>query len=255
MRPTSTTTPTTLFAAARLPLIRLITLAAVAACVTPVSARAQAPSAYATFVPSATVVDANLSLGLTGAFGVRFNRAVAFELELTAIPDLIDAPDYRILANQLVLPSIYPAPRIDIDGRAVMFLTNARISMPTTLTRVTPFLVAGGGLAHVRQNVAYAWAESSWTTSSIGGIGLPTDIRSIGSGTGTYVPDASLLFLGPSAYSSTSAELALALNLGGGVDISIGKGLSVDVDFRHYRLMGARDRNLGRFGIGASYRF
>ena len=47
----------------------------------------------------------------------------------------------------------------------------------------------------------------------------------------------------------------LALTLGGGVSVLVVDHVSVDVDLRYLRLIGPRDLNVGRFGIGASYRF
>jgi hypothetical protein len=214
----------------------------------PARAEGQDPGAYASFVPSMALSDASASLALSGTFGVRFNRAVAFELELTSAPDFARQRDFGVLPLAVTALSIFPAQRFDLETRAVLFLTNARVFIPTTLSRVRPFVVAGGGLAHVRQDVAF-----SWTASATGGIGNPQPLRLTGTGGDPFVPNASLLF--PQLYQTTSADLALALTLGGGASVDVWKGLSVDVDLRYYRLMGQRDWNVGRFGVGAGYRF
>lgn len=220
----------------------------VSALLAPSAALAQGASAYASFIPSVAVSDANTSLALTGAMGVRFNRAVAFEIELTTAPDFAGEPDVAILAGRLAAPAIFPAPRFEFDGRAVMFLTNARVFIPTTLTRMRPFFVAGGGLAHLRQGISYAWLAASDTVVPSPGVTPP--------GGGGVPTPVNILPIGrPTPFYGTSSQLALALNLGGGVSVDVWKGLSLDVDLRYYHLMGERDWNVGRFGIGAGYRF
>jgi opacity protein-like surface antigen len=47
----------------------------------------------------------------------------------------------------------------------------------------------------------------------------------------------------------------MALTLGGGVSLLAGEHLSIDVDLRYLRILDTRNRNIGRFGAGASYRF
>ena len=51
------------------------------------------------------------------------------------------------------------------------------------------------------------------------------------------------------------AETDLALTLGGGLNVRIVSGVSVDADLRFFRLLGDEDRNVGRFGTSVRYRF
>jgi opacity protein-like surface antigen len=47
----------------------------------------------------------------------------------------------------------------------------------------------------------------------------------------------------------------LALTLGGGVSLLVTAHLSIDVDLRYARLIAHRDLDVGRLGVGLSYRF
>jgi hypothetical protein len=220
-----------------------------------VSAVARAQSgAVVSAVPSIVVQGSDTTWGLTGSFGFRFNRIVGFEIEVDSIPDLdSDADDLRMAgpiiatvggirgaAGANVLPggfgpstSLAPVVFGNREGRVIMFLTNSRISIPTTLERVTPYFVAGGGVGHLREEISIA-------NPAIPVLNSPNIGRSV------QIPLQRYPLPGTTD---------LVLNIGGGVSIGLWKGLSLDVDMRAYRLMGQRDRTLGRFGVGAGYRF
>jgi hypothetical protein len=121
----------------------------------------------------------------------------------------------------------------DREGRAIMFLTNFRISIPTTLERITPYFVAGGGVGRLREEILIA-------NPAIPLANVPAAGRSV------QIPLQRYPLPGTTD---------LVLDLGGGVSVRVWKGLSFDVDMRAYRLMGQSDRTLGRFGAGAGYRF
>jgi opacity protein-like surface antigen len=117
----------------------------------------------------------------------------------------------------------------------VIYTSNARIDIPTTTTRLTPYFVAGGGAATERRTAdfSYPWA-------------LPPTPGPV------EVPFTTL------RVASTSTDLAVTL--GGGIGVRVLSQLSVDVDVRLFRLFGSKgyypkDHNVGRFGVGVRYRF
>ena len=69
----------------------------------------------------------------------------------------------------------------------------------------------------------------------------------------TAVPAGLPVVMAPQA--ETQSSTALALTAGGGVSVLIAPRLSIDLDLRYLRLIADRDRDVGRFGVGVSYRF
>jgi opacity protein-like surface antigen len=108
--------------------------------------------------------------------------------------------------------------------------------VPTISTRFIPYAVAGGGVANVKESVDAVIALSSQLPSIVPGIDLPA-------------------IYPPIPYSYRLSTTSLALTLGGGVSVMAGEHISIDVDLRYLRLLDTRNRNIGRFGGGASYRF
>src|SRR5678809_1370860 len=54
--------------------------------------------------------------------------------------------------------AIFPGPTFsNLGGRIVMLTNTARIDIPTTSTRVTPFFSAGGGVANVRRTADFSY--------------------------------------------------------------------------------------------------
>ena len=177
------------------------------------------------------------SLSFAGSAGYRFNRAFGMVAELTSITGIDDRSPYGD-----IVPLIYPPPfRSDTD--LLMFTTNVRIEVPTISGRILPFVIAGGGIAS--------------TTSTVKFDG-PIYIASI-------APDFDYGQLAPTLpafptlfprdnYGITQTHLALTI--GGGVSIAVGKHLSIDVDLREIHLSGSRTGgDIARFGGGVSYRF
>ena len=116
------------------------------------------------------------------------------------------------------------------DGRAVIFTSNIRLHVLTTATRVAPFVVAGGGIANLRRSMDITLPVLSLPP------GVPIPIR-------------------PITQPITSSATALALTIGGGVDVRLAAHVAMSLDLRYFRLLAERDSNMGRFGAGIRYRF
>src|SRR5262245_32938126 len=107
---------------------------------------------------SATNFESNTSWSFAGSFEYRVHRGAGFEVEATAVPTLeTKTPDARILAASSfsnVLPSTissrlstFPTSLfVNQSGRAIFFTNNVRVHIPTTASRVDPYVVAGGGV-------------------------------------------------------------------------------------------------------------
>ena len=191
---------------------------------------------------SATNMDSATEFSFSGAFGYRFSRVVGFELETTVVPRLKSPfPGYTILAGLPEAASlIYPTPRFDNPGgRMVIFSSNVRIVVPTTSTRFEPYFVAGGGIASVRRTAEYLYPM------------YPAILRAAASGSTAIFPPQSRWMTDR----VTSSTVDMALTIGGGLSVRAAGQLMVDVDLRMFRLLGSKDRNSGRFGVGVRYRF
>lgn len=225
-------------------------LALALACAVPAAAQTGADDAGAVVsaAAGATVMESRTELTLSGSGGYRFNRYVGLEVEITAMPTLksafpgspgdvvIQSGSATVGSSGSVLPGafIYPAPAYsNFDGRAVLVTNNVRVELPMPSGPLTPFFVAGGGVASVR--------HTADLTTNIGiltpvGSPLPPGIRTV-------------------TEHLTSSSTALALTIGGGVSVRMGSHASIDGDLRFFRLMGASDTNAGRFSVGIRYRF
>ena len=197
---------------------------------------------------SATVaaanVDSHTDFSFSGAFGFRFNRIVGLELDTTVVPDVSspfdDDNDFRIAspASQLILPAIYPPPFFENSGgRLVIFSNNVRASLPVGSDRFEPFFLAGGGIASVRRTADYVY--QIYDPAII--LMLPT-------------PDLRIPAI-PVRRPFVETSVEMALTIGGGISIRATRRVSVDADVRMFRLLGDEDRSVGRFGVGARYRF
>jgi opacity protein-like surface antigen len=215
--------------------------------VVPASARAQVshPAGIGGTI-AATSMDSGTSLSFAGSFTYRFNSVVGLELEVTAVPKL-DSPfpnDPVVIQNSTLVSvgsslssiQLFPTPTVtNSDGRAVIFANNVRVNIPTTSTRLEPYFVAGGGVASVRHTADFSYIDFLRLTPTPG-IPIPAPL--------------------PRAVQRvTSSTVDLALTLGGGLSVRIASQLSIEADLRLFRLLGEEDRNVGRFGVGARYRF
>jgi opacity protein-like surface antigen len=194
---------------------------------------------------SATNMASHTDVSFGGTFGYRFSRVFGMEIEATAVPNLeasvsSDLPiilSTASVSSTGVLPVIYPGPVVDNPGgRLVIFTSNARVEIPTVSTRVTPYFVAGGGIASTRRTADVVYTLPIPIPLPAGQVLTPSPPRTL-------------------RYPVISSSTDVALTLGGGVDVRAMKRLSIEVDLRLFRLLGYDDTNVGRFGVGVRYRF
>jgi len=160
----------------------------------PIAANAQQGATVGGLL-AVTSIDSKTEASGAAAVGYRMNRFLGFGLELTS------------------------------GGRTTVFTANVRVELPAATARVIPYVVAGGGVANIK--------ETSTLQQSIPP-GIPVVIE-------------------PQTLTQSSTDLALTA--GGGVSILAAAHVSIDVDLRYLRFIADRDRNVGRFGVGVSYRF
>jgi opacity protein-like surface antigen len=198
--------------------------------------------------------DTSLSFG--AAFAYKFNRVVGLEVEATVVPDLESGDDFDdrgVIRGQAAASAIqgstsalgllaFPAPTFrNAGGRQVFFTNSVRVDIPTTLTRIAPYFAAGGGVAHTRTGFDYTYSYSALPIVPTGG--TPFDLSRL-------LPPPR-----PITQRITTSATELVLTLGGGVGFELTQHVSLDADLRLFRLFGQTDRNAGRFGVGARYRF
>jgi hypothetical protein len=197
---------------------------------------------------SAINMDARTSWSVAASFEYRFNRVAGLEVETTMAPTLKTAfPGSAILASAAVSssigltgvlpPEIFPAPSLtNQDGRAVIFTNNVRVHVPTTLDRIDPYFVAGGGVSSIRRTAEIVY--------------YPIPLLPVLTG-----PAATLLRGTPISQPVSATSTALTLTIGGGVGVRVLPRLWVEGDLRLFRLLETDDQNVGRFAVGARFRF
>jgi opacity protein-like surface antigen len=119
---------------------------------------------------------------------------------------------------------------------AIFFMTTVRIEIPTTSRRILPFAIGGGGTANTMNRY----------TVTI----TPVPVPLVGFPTSVVIPS-----LIPRTEAVSSSSTGLALTLGGGVSLLATEHLSVDIDLRSLYIRANPTESIGRFGVGASYRF
>src|SRR5207247_10215845 len=102
-----------------------------------------------------------------------------------------------------------------------------------------PCFGAGGGVANSKQTFTVVYDFLPLSATELTALGL----------TISPIPTR------PITQSYTESTTDLALMLGGGISILKGDHLSFDVDLRYLHLLEYRNRDIGRFGAGVSYRF
>jgi opacity protein-like surface antigen len=176
--------------------------------------------------------DGSSDMAINGGIGYRFNRSIGFGIELTHLPSLDSG-----LAGGIGLRP-YGGFDNDAEGRATIFTTNVRVEIPTTMRRVIPFVVGGGGIASVTEPYPIYYAT-------------PLNLSGAAEALVSFpVPG---ILPGPQYFSNTT--IAMALTLGGGASVLVTDHFAVDADVRAIRLLGETGRSVGRFSVGASYRF
>jgi opacity protein-like surface antigen len=193
---------------------------------------------------SAANMESRTEVAYAGSFGYRFSRVVSFVIEATGIPKVqseFPSTGPIILSGSATPAStsiaIFPGPTFSNPGGRIVLLTNtARIDIPTTSTRLTPFFSAGGGVANVRRTADFTYPY--YPLPLLLPPGSPT-----------------LPIRLPIVEHVTSSSTAMALTLGGGVGVRVARSLWLDADLRLFRLLAEDDQNLGRFGVGVRYAF
>jgi len=206
---------------------------------------------------SSLSMDSRTDWSIAGSFEYRFNRVAGLEVEATLAPSLTspypyvsvltdasafstplsfsDLAAFGFLPTFPTIPTIFPPPRVTNErGRAVFFTNNVRVHIPTTIARVDPYFVAGGGVASVRHSADLVYGPFSATP-------LP------GFGVLPAIPATTQRL--------TRSTVDLALTLGGGIGVRVAPQVWIEGDLRLIRLQGETDRNVGRFGAGLRYRF
>lgn len=178
--------------------------------------------------------DGSSDLAINGGVGYRFNRSIGVGIELTHMPSLESD-----VARRFAAPTYIGFSNDDAEGHATMFTTNVRLEIPTTMRRVIPFVVGGGGIASITEPYPVYYA-------------IPLELSTAGNALGLSFPVPGIR-PGPQYFSSTT--ISMALTLGGGVNMLATDHLAVDVDLRAIRLLSQTGRSIGRFSVGASYRF
>jgi opacity protein-like surface antigen len=204
-------------------------------CARPQMAHAQSGAVVSGAV-GAAVADHATDLELSGGIGYRFNRAIGFGIEFTHVPNLDTNGQYAFSTLRICCG-------VDGDrqaeGHATVFTTNVRVEVPTTMRHVLPFVVGGGGIASITEKFPLIYYAVPLASQLAGlGISIPT-------------PD---ILPGPQQLASNTT-LAMALTLGGGASFLVTDHLAVDADLRVLKLLAETGRTVGRFQVGASYRF
>jgi opacity protein-like surface antigen len=220
-----------------------IGLLAFAANATPALAQTS-QGAIVSGIASAFVTDSETSVSISVGTGYRFNRAFGLGIEFTAAPSVESDRGLPFTASSRALPVDFP----ERESQIMVFTTNVRLEVPTTSSRFVPYAVAGGGVANVKESVDVIIALSSLRPGIIPG---PSIIQGPSLVPGIDLP----AIYPPIPYSYRLSTTSLALTLGGGVSLLAGEHLSIDVDLRYLRILDTQNRNIGRFGAGASYRF
>jgi opacity protein-like surface antigen len=224
-------------------------------CVPPAQA---APGPESGFRMSSTVGaslgDGGSAAEVGGAVGYRVNRFAGFELEITYVPSL-DFGGRRAAASEgvvtycasvvpqmdpgppagcFVQPGIYPPVSVRTSGHALTFTTNFVGEIPSTVSWLRPYVVAGGGVGSV--------SERFHDGDGPGGI-IPMDHGTNAAG-----------MIGTDAGGSTTT--GLALTVGGGLDIQVWKGLAIGADARYVHIArGSGGLDMTRVGGRVSWRF
>jgi hypothetical protein len=197
---------------------------------------------------AAAVIDSSIEPAFTGGIGYRMNGVFSIGVEAMVVPTLDpsipeDFPFGPYLAADLAAIGLYAPPRAAYQsdgGSATMFTTNIRLDIPTTSSRLTPYVAGGGGVAAIRERIGASIIFPPFLVP-LGNVGRPQNL----------VTWSSQL----TSRTTTSTSINLALTLGGGLSIHATDRFAIDVDLRYVNLTGSRDRHIGRFGAGVSYRW
>jgi opacity protein-like surface antigen len=182
---------------------------------------------------AAAVAGNGTDVSLAGSLGYRFNRVIGLGVELTWIK--------LKTADSTTTPDPYTTIIVSGSGANTLFYTtNVRIEIPTTTRRILPYAVGGGGIASTITHETVTIRSSPpvpLVPSPPIGILLPIPVPP------------------PVSRAETSSTTGLGLTLGGGVSFLATDHVAVDIDLRAFYIRGSQSGSIGRFGVGASYRF
>jgi hypothetical protein len=214
---------------------------------------------------TAGAIDGEASI--SGSAGYRFAKNLSFEVEVTAADESTDrfAVPFFVLGNianigdvgrggngrndirnvglqnvMRLLPATatFPVPIEGFDeGSTFMTTAGFRYEIPFEGTRFRPYLSAGMGIARTEQTINLAVATTATSSASVGRGGA-----NVVSSTNT-VP----------GFDGSFSHTGMMGSAGIGASVRVFKGLSADLNARFFLL--DRDRQLGSFGGGVSYRF
>jgi len=208
-------------------------------------ASAQTPNGgIASAAVSAVSIEDGVSASISGAIGYRFNPVVALGVELMFVPRLTpDARQTPIPLGAFGFEGIsFPSPAIttgnEAGGHATIFTTNLRLTIPTRSRRLSPYLIGGGGVGTVTDNLHYTFIYPAVVLT--GPAAQPVIFPPI---------------LPPRTESITRTTTDFAATFGGGVSFLTSDHWSFDVDARYIGIFGERDAQIGRYGGGITYRF
>lgn len=193
-------------------------------------------------VTSIAAGDGGPTAAISAASGFQLAPHAGFEIEALYIPD----QDFD--RRDLVLPAIFPAPRVEIDGRTVAFLSSFVTDLQ--VGRLRPYAQFGGGIANVRRKVAIDYPP-----------GILAGTPLVVSNAGVRVPSIDVRLLPiPRPVTTRIAENDLALTAGAGLDVRVWKRLSLAADVRYLHLFEtthglAGVQDVTRIGARVSWRF
>jgi len=147
--------------------------------------------------------------------GIRVTPHLGLDLELLYADDL-GLPLGLDFVIQTFGTEFAPVERVE-SSRLVSFLSRMTVEFPVAGGRVRPFFFGGGGVGNLRQTLAFR------------NLPLPPPRGNVVSPT---------IFPGPEIEISSTD---LALTVGGGLDVTVWKGLAVGGEARYLRLLHQRE--------------
>lgn len=169
-------------------------------------------------VTSIAAGDGGPAAAIGVASGFQLAPHAGFEIEALYIPD----QDFD--RGNIVLPAVFPGPRVEVGGRTIAFLSSFVTDLQAG--RLRPYAQLGGGIANVRRKVTIDYPR-----------GILAGTVSIVSDPGARAPSTTGRLLPiPRPVTTRIAENDLALTAGAGLDIRVWRRLSLAADVRYLHL-------------------
>lgn len=243
---------------------------------TPVLAQSTDDRVRLSFGAGLTAGEVDGQPSISASAGYRFAKNFSFEVEFTATEDAGNAvnrfglpylttgnfvsfsgtprgatgpqpqpnlPQIQNVVRFLPPEYIFPIPveGFDGDGSTLLMTAGFRYEFPVEGTRFRPYISAGMGLSRTEQEFNIALATA-----------MPTVQTQVGGRAGNVVSSSVTATSFP-RFEQEFTHTGVMASAGVGASLRVYKGLSLDLNARYFRL--DRDRNLGSFGGGVSYRF